>query len=176
MTIVKTELIKQLEKENYIESKINIIVKYLTQEKHKLLESWGNILSNGELLVVLYQLSNIDNCNNGKKLRKDVEIEIINDIENFLFDSYYDRKARSLRLCDNLILILEYTKKYNYKVNIKDSFIKFYDKLKISIEEFEEYLDDEQENIDRLHEYNLNENDEDYEFSISEALDNMYGK
>lgn len=189
--IEKIELINQIKEENNIEKKVNIIIEYLNEVKDKLLESRCNILSQDELLIILEELSKINICDDRRKLKEQFEEDFMFHIENILVDRFYCiGQTRDLDIVNYLILILKYAKKYSYKVDIKSSFTKFYYKFKISIEEIEKYYKAEEEYMASLgdiedydhfeyrktDEYNLNENDEDYEFSISEALDNMYGK
>lgn len=191
MIIENIELINLIKEEKNIVKKIDIIIEYLNQVKVELLKSRYRVLSLDELLEILGEISKIDNSSENISLKEEVEEDIIFDIENIASERIScGGPTRDLDIVNMLICILEYTKKYNYKVTLKKPFTKFYNELKIGIEDInnfnreqEEYCRWEKElfsnywsEYERKDEYNLDENDEDYEFSISEAIDNMYGK
>ena len=191
MNIENIELINLIKEEKNIVKKIDIIIEYLNQVKVELLKSRYVMLSLDELLEILGEISKIDNSSENRSLKEEVEEDIIYDIESIACERVCcGGQTRDLDIVNMLICILEYTKKYNYKVTLKKQFTKFYNKLKVGIEDIDNFCREQNEfcrladealinscfEYEIKDEYNLDENDEDYEFSISEAIDNMYGK
>lgn len=112
---------------------------------------------------------------------------LIQEASNYNDSYWYGKvpiklKNIEYKISSKLLSIFEAIKEYKYNVYLKSAFKEINHEFELS---YVEYIDDfDDSNLcdafpytaSGFDEYNLRPGDEGYEFSISEALDNMYGK
>lgn len=196
MKETNTKIFNKIKEARTIEEKVWLSFEYF-ENAVKYLERYDESIPTDELYILnFYEISEILSIL-GEKLNdvsmcpinSEFEASLLNLLEESSYDEYFtfirDSKISFMKnqhkIAEKFLNILYGIRKRKCNVYVENSFAKF--KRQIDADEkfnSQIYVDDMYDSYDGMSyiddEYNLKPGDEGYEFSIAEALDNMYGK